>query len=391
MLTWTLHCPPHVHSELSSGHWLSYSLEESGTSICIPAGKNSSFISFPPVVPSRSLINPSKKKVSREQNLIPESDKNILPYCQSSSWHQWKPGMFSTFSTKSFWMPILLPERSNTRENFGLNSLSNVYPHLYYKRRCKNKIILWAIAELHLWFLCLLYLVWVIWIFPSYMEHVPNLLSQTNPGSTVGSHIDTGDAMCSSKLWSPQEQHVLLRPKRTYSVCNVIANDNDITAFWILRGLQSHLPGHHPNLQLKSREQKLNCVSSRCERQESRRRHFSCVCCTSYIFFGNSDNSRAQLAGFDPFHTHWSTSSIALFPPKTLILALPFPIQGFVTGPKHILQTPLSQGAAFIPCARAHRVRMDVLLYRAPDHLLKLPRYHPRTSSPWFSLSLLSF
>lgn len=155
-------------------------------------------------------------------------------------------------------MPILLPERSNTKENFGLNSLSDVYPHLYYKRWSKNKIILWATAELHLQFLCLLYLVWVIWIFPSYMEHVPNLLSQTNPGSTVGSHIDTGDAMCSSKLWSPQEQHVLLRPKRTYSVCNVIANDNDITAFWILRGLQSHLPGHHPNLQLKSREQKLN-------------------------------------------------------------------------------------------------------------------------------------
>lgn len=106
------------------------------------------------------------------------------------------------------------------------------------------------------------YLVGVIWVFPSYVEHVPNLLSQTDPGPTVGSHIDPGDAMCSSKLWSPQEQNVLLRSKRTYSVCNVIANDNDVTAFWILRGLQSHLPGHHSNLQSKSREQqRLNvCV-----------------------------------------------------------------------------------------------------------------------------------
>lgn len=103
------------------------------------------------------------------------------------------------------------------------------------------------------------YLVWVIWVFPSYVEHVPNLLSQADPGPAVGSHIDPGDAVCSSKLWSPQEQNVLLRPKRTYSVCNVIANDNDVTAFWILRGLQSHLPGHHSNLQPKSREQqKLN-------------------------------------------------------------------------------------------------------------------------------------
>lgn len=114
------------------------------------------------------------------------------------------------------------------------------------------------------------------------------------------------------------------------------------------------------------------------------------MCCTLCIFFGNCANSgsdthrqcRARLAGLDAFHAHCSTSSIALFPPNALISAPPLPSQGFVTGPKRVLQTPLSQGAAFIPCARAHRVRMDELLHGTPDQLLTLPRYHPRTSSP---------
>lgn len=99
------------------------------------------------------------------------------------------------------------------------------------------------------------YFVWVIRVFPRHVEHVPNLLGQADPGSAVGSHVDAGYAMASGKLRSPEEQHVFLGPERTDPVGNVIANDNDIAAFWILGGLEGHFPSYHPNLQSRSRGQ----------------------------------------------------------------------------------------------------------------------------------------
>lgn len=91
-------------------------------------------------------------------------------------------------------------------------------------------------------------LVRVCWILPGHMEHVSDFLCQANPGSAVGSNIDSWDTAFPRHLWSLLEQHILLRPEGANLMCDVIADHNNLTAGRVLRGSESHPPCYHANL-----------------------------------------------------------------------------------------------------------------------------------------------
>ena len=44
------------------------------------------------------------------------------------------------------------------------------------------------------------------------------------------------------------KEFIFLRTERSDLECDVIGDDDDITTFWILRGHEGELPGHHADL-----------------------------------------------------------------------------------------------------------------------------------------------
>lgn len=83
---------------------------------------------------------------------------------------------------------------------------------------------------------------------PGHLEHVFDLFSEANACSTVSSDVNAGDALSSSQLRRLEEQLILLRPKRTYHVGDVITDDDDVSTLWILQSLHLHLEGNHSHL-----------------------------------------------------------------------------------------------------------------------------------------------
>lgn len=87
------------------------------------------------------------------------------------------------------------------------------------------------------------------------MEHVSDLLCQADPGSAVGSDIDSRDAAFPSHFWSLQEQNILLWPEGADLMRDVIADHDDLTAGRVLRGSDSHPPCYHANLENQTIEE----------------------------------------------------------------------------------------------------------------------------------------
>lgn len=87
---------------------------------------------------------------------------------------------------------------------------------------------------------------------PGHLEHVFDLFSEADACSAVGGDVNAGDALSSSQFRRPEEQLILLRPKRTYHVGDVITDDNDVSTLWILRSLHLHPEGNHSHLKKSS-------------------------------------------------------------------------------------------------------------------------------------------
>lgn len=92
------------------------------------------------------------------------------------------------------------------------------------------------------------YLVGVFPVHPSHLEHVFDLLRKADTGPTVGSEVDFGDALCPGHLGCPQVQKVFSKAKGSYPEGDVIADEDNVAPFWVLKGLKPHFEGHHAHL-----------------------------------------------------------------------------------------------------------------------------------------------
>lgn len=85
-------------------------------------------------------------------------------------------------------------------------------------------------------------------VHPGHLERVLYLVGKADAGTAVGGNVDAGNAFSPRQLRGPQEDQVLLWPKGANLVCDVIANEHYIPAFWILGGLELHFESNHPHL-----------------------------------------------------------------------------------------------------------------------------------------------
>ena len=93
------------------------------------------------------------------------------------------------------------------------------------------------------------YLVGVFRVHPSHLEHVLDLLCQADTGPTVGREVDFGDALGPGQLGRPQVQKVFSRAEGSNMEGDVIADEDNVTPFWVLEGLKPHFEGHHAHLE----------------------------------------------------------------------------------------------------------------------------------------------
>lgn len=84
---------------------------------------------------------------------------------------------------------------------------------------------------------------------PGHLEHVFDLLSEANACSTVGCNVDARDPFSSSQFRRPEKQLILLRTEGADHVCDVIADNDNVSAIWVLWSLYLHSEGNHSHLE----------------------------------------------------------------------------------------------------------------------------------------------